>query len=51
MNPEQTPVMGMIQGGWDYVYAAYGISFAVLIGYALLTIFWLGQARARKEQT
>ena len=25
---------GMIQGGWEYVYAAYGISWTALIVYA-----------------
>ena len=24
---------GMIQGGWDYVYAAYGITWTVLLIY------------------
>lgn len=51
MNPstEATPPTGMVQGGWEYVYAAYGLSFSVLIAYALLTTVWLRSARARKE--
>ena len=26
---------GMISGGWSYVWAAYGISAVILIGYAV----------------
>jgi hypothetical protein len=26
---------GVIEGGWSFVYAAYGISAAILIGYAV----------------
>ena len=26
---------GMIEGGWSYVWAAYGISAVILIGYAV----------------
>ncbi len=29
---------GIVLGGWEFVYAAYGISFAVLLGYAGYTI-------------
>lgn len=25
---------GMIEGGWEFVWAAYGVSAAILIGYA-----------------
>ena len=27
--------MGVIEGGWNYVWAAYGISAVILIGYAV----------------
>lgn len=27
--------MGVIEGGWEFVWAAYGISAAILIGYAV----------------
>jgi heme exporter protein CcmD len=27
--------VGVIQGGWEFVWAAYGVSAAVLLGYAL----------------
>ena len=49
MNPTEAAPVGMIQGGLEYVYAAYGLTFLVLICYALLTTVWLRQARARKE--
>ncbi len=26
---------GMIEGGWEFVWGAYGVSAAILIGYAL----------------
>lgn len=35
---------GMIQGGWGYVIAVYGISWGVLLGYAALLLV---QARER----
>lgn len=31
--------MGMVVGGWEYVWSAYGITWAVLAGYAL-SIWW-----------
>jgi hypothetical protein len=35
---------GMIQGGWEYVYAAYGLTAAALLWYAVST-----ELRLRKE--
>lgn len=35
---------GMIQGGWGYVIAVYGISWGVMLGYAVML---LAQARER----
>lgn len=29
------PATGVVQGGWEFVWAAYGVSAAVLFGYAL----------------
>ena len=26
---------GMIEGGWSYVYAAYGLTWLILIGYGV----------------
>ena len=34
----------MLPGGWEYVWGAYGLTFAVLIGYALLTEIWYRKA-------
>ena len=31
---QEPDVDGMIQGGWGYVIAVYGISWGVLLGYA-----------------
>jgi hypothetical protein len=43
--------MGVIEGGWEFVWAAYGISAALLGGYAVSLIARLRseQARARRE--
>lgn len=37
-------MMGMIQGGWEYVQAAWGLTFATLVIYAV----WM-ELRLRKE--
>ena len=37
---------GMIPGGWEYVWAAYGLSAAILGGYALSVVL-----RWRSERT
>jgi hypothetical protein len=29
------PATGVVQGGWEFVIAAYGVSAAMLLGYAL----------------
>ena len=29
---------GVISGGWEYVWAAYGVSAVILIGYALSVV-------------
>jgi heme exporter protein CcmD len=38
---------GIVDGGWAYVIAAYGVSFVVLAGYVVHTIF---QARRTSAQ-
>ena len=45
--------LGVIEGGWEFVWAAYGISSAVLLGYlaSLVLRFRAGQARARRGTT
>jgi hypothetical protein len=42
--------MGVIQGGWEFVWAAYGVSAAVLLGYGATLVLRLRaeQARARR---
>jgi len=39
-------VKGVVVGGWEYVWAAYAITAAVLIGYTVSLV-----ARWRSEQT
>lgn len=29
------PATGVVQGGWEFVWAAYAVSAAVLLGYAI----------------
>lgn len=33
---EEPASSGVVQGGWGYVWAAYGVTWLFLIGYALL---------------
>lgn len=33
-----TPPTGMVQGGWEYVYASYALTAVVLLGYAVSLI-------------
>ena len=40
---------GVIDGGWGFVAAAWGLSLSLFIGYALLTNLRL--ARARRERS
>lgn len=35
----QTPADGVIRGGWEYVIAAYAITWLVLVGYAVNLYF------------
>jgi hypothetical protein len=39
-------MMGQLQGGWPYVWAAYGITWSVLIGYGLS--LWLRRPKGEK---
>lgn len=36
---------GVIQGGWEYVWAAWGISLSMLACYALIVVLRLQAAR------
>jgi hypothetical protein len=40
---------GIVTGGWEYVAAAYGITFLVLAGYAATLIARVGGRKARQE--
>jgi hypothetical protein len=41
MSPEQVG-SGVIEGGWNYVALAYGMSWTVFIGYTV-SLWWRGQ--------
>lgn len=40
--------LGVIQGGWEFVWAAYGVSAAILTGYAL-SVFLRHRALLRRR--
>ena len=40
---------GVIEGGWAYVWAAYGVSAVILIGYAV-SLHRRYRAERRKDQ-
>lgn len=41
---------GVIEGGWEYVWAAYGFSAAILLGYAVSIYVRYRVERARRER-
>ncbi len=41
--------VGVIEGGWPFVWAAYGVSAAILIGYAIS--IHLRYRAARRDRT
>lgn len=41
---------GVIQGGWEYVWAAYAVSATILTGYALSIFARYRAALRRREQ-
>ena len=47
VQPEQLPT-GMIQGGWEYVWAAYGVSWAVLLAFVVIAILGATPSRLRR---
>jgi heme exporter protein CcmD len=42
---------GVIEGGWPYVWAAYGVSAAILIGYAVSVHLRYRAARRQREKS
>lgn len=42
---------GTIEGGWGYVIAVYGISWGVLLGYALTLLFQSRSASVAADGT
>jgi heme exporter protein CcmD len=47
------PATGVVVGGWEFVWAAYGVSAAVLLGYAISVHlrYRAERERARREAT
>ena len=41
---------GVIQGGWEFVWAAYGVSAVVLLGYAVSIHLRYRAERARSDR-
>ena len=41
---------GVVAGGWEFVWAAYGVSAAILIGYAVSVHLRYRGARARTQR-
>jgi heme exporter protein CcmD len=39
---------GVISGGWEYVWAAYGVTAAILVGYAV-SVFARYRAQRRRS--
>lgn len=44
------PVTGVVQGGWEFVWAAYSVSAAVLLGYAMSIHLRYRAERARARR-
>jgi len=42
--------MGVIEGGWEFVWSAYGLSAAVLVGYAVSIHLRYRAERARRRR-
>ena len=42
--------MGYVEGGWEFVWTAYGISAAVFLGYAASVVLRYRAERARAER-
>jgi heme exporter protein D len=42
--------MGYVEGGWEYVWAAYTVTTVVLVGYTVSVLLRLRAERARAER-
>jgi hypothetical protein len=42
---------GVLSGGWEFVWAAYGITAAVFVGYTLSLLLRVRGERARRRQS
>ena len=45
-----TSGMGVLEGGWEYVWAAYGATAVILLGYAVTLLARYRALRARVER-
>jgi heme exporter protein D len=41
---------GVVVGGWEYVWAAYGLSLAVFLGYGVMLITKLREELSRAQR-
>ncbi len=46
---ENEVATGMIQGGWEYVWAAYGVSWVVLLAFTVFALLGATPARLRRS--
>ena len=44
------PGMGVVEGGWEFVWTAYGLSAAILVGYAVSVHVRYQAERARRRR-
>ncbi len=42
---QQPVASGVIDGGWAYIWGAYGVTWALLLGYAVSLVFRAWRAR------
>ncbi len=42
---------GIIEGGWGYIWAAYGVSLSILLAYALVVTFRLRSLRGEGDES
>jgi heme exporter protein D len=42
--------LGVVEGGWEFVWAAYGTTMAVLLAYSVSLVLRLRSERSRAER-